>query len=381
MKGIGFLKSKRNFFTVYGFLVGLTFPIGAMVFEAIIHGDQFSKALVVHYQLEHPVFWFIEVAPIVLGLLGGIIGVQRDKIENQARYLESRVIESTRAAIKQKEYFEALVQNAPLGIITMDDDHRIITSNKSIEMMFGFLKTEIIGHNLDELITTEDMIEDAAELTEKVRNGEIIHETRQRKRKDGQLIDVEISAVPILSGGEQIGVLGIYEDITERKEIEDKYKYLSFHDALTGLYNRAYFENELLRLESSRQFPVSIFVFDMDNLKQINDTKGHSAGDKAIRSAASLLEKVFRVEDMIARIGGDEFVAILPKTEGETVERIIERTESSIKLYNQNKMDDDQSQSVSFSMGVATVQKDQSLLEGYKLADERMYEEKQKKKE
>jgi PleD family two-component response regulator len=71
----------------------------------------------------------------------------------------------------------------------------------------------------------------------------------------------------------------------------------------------------------------------------------------------------------------------LPKTQGETVERIIERTESSIKLYNQNKMDDDQSQSVSFSMGVATVQKDQSLLEGYKLADERMYEEKQKKKE
>jgi diguanylate cyclase (GGDEF)-like protein len=127
--------------------------------------------------------------------------------------------------------------------------------------------------------------------------------------------------------------------ITERQRAEDKIRYISFHDKLTGLYNRSYFEEELVKLDTERQLPISLIMGDVNNLKLANDIFGHHEGDNLLNKIAEILKKACRSEDVIARIGGDEFVIIMPRTKKiaaiEVVKRIRklcnEAPENSIK--------------------------------------------------
>ena len=111
----------------------------------------------------------------------------------------------------------------------------------------------------------------------------------------------------------------------ERKRIEEKIRYLSFHDALTDLYNRAYFEEELKRYNFPRYYPLSVMMVDINGLKVINDTLGHYEGDKLLQHFASLLNSISRKGDVITRLGGDEFAILLPSTTSQEAHRICER--------------------------------------------------------
>ncbi len=168
-------------------------------------------------------------------------------------------------------------------------------------------------------------------------------------------------------------------DITERQRAEKKLRYLSYHDNLTGLYNRAYFDEGLVALEESQQYPISIITFDLDRLKTLNDSQGHDAGDRAIKGAAKVLNKVFRKEDLVARIGGDEFVAILPNVDVRQVKSLSQRLAREIQIYNDEKNGDGLYRPISLSFGFTTIEDGDSLIEGYKKADERMYHAKIKR--
>ncbi len=111
----------------------------------------------------------------------------------------------------------------------------------------------------------------------------------------------------------------------ERKQTEEKIKYLSFHDSLTGLYNRAYFEEELERYNFPRYYPLSIVMLDVNGLKVINDTFGHSEGDQLLKHLSQVLTSVSRQGDILARIGGDEFAILLPSTSIEEAHNFCER--------------------------------------------------------
>ncbi len=143
---------------------------------------------------------------------------------------------------------------------------------------------------------------------------------------------------------------------------------LATMDALTGLHNRLWFSAELLRLESCREFPVSVISADLDNLKTINDSLGHAAGDELIKRAAHLLRETFRAQDMIARTGGDEFVVLLPKTDAGTAAQIVSRTRERIADHNRKYPD----LPVEISLGMATAEQGR-LEETFNLADKRMY--------
>jgi len=120
----------------------------------------------------------------------------------------------------------------------------------------------------------------------------------------------------------------------ERKRIEEKIRYLSFHDALTGLYNRAYFEEELERYNFPRYYPLSIMMVDINGLKVINDTFGHYEGDKLLQHLASLLNSISRKGDVVARLGGDEFAILLPSTTAEQVHDFHERIKKTCEEDN-----------------------------------------------
>jgi diguanylate cyclase (GGDEF)-like protein/PAS domain S-box-containing protein len=160
------------------------------------------------------------------------------------------------------------------------------------------------------------------------------------------------------------------QELAERKQTEIKLRYLSTHDGLTGLYNRFYYEDECQRLERSRQFPISIMMVDVDGMKKINDTQGHAAGDELLRATASVLKSAFRDEDVVARIGGDEFAIILPKTDATTANQTLERIKLCLKEYNNTLPKNP----LSLSIGVATGEKGSSLAKLLKQADESMYE-------
>jgi len=173
--------------------------------------------------------------------------------------------------------------------------------------------------------------------------------------------------------GRITGFKGIGRDVTERKQYELGLEYLSFNDQLTDVYNRAFFEAELNRLDNGREYPVTIISADLDGLKMVNDTMGHDAGDKLLQGCAYILKKSLRQADILARVGGDEFAAILAKTDHETGKQIIRRIRENIEQYNR----DTEGLTLGISLGIATAEKrEDSLKDLFKHADDMMYRDK-----
>ena len=194
---------------------------------------------------------------------------------------------------------------------------------------------------------------------------------------DGNKVYV-ITKLSILPGSEESWdrILFSNMDITERKMAEQQLSYISLHDMMTGLYNRAFFEEEMRRIEKSRVRPVSLLIGDMDNLKKINDLHGHQAGDVALQSIANILKKCFRPDDLIARIGGDEFSVLLPNVNPEQLEQVKNRVLDQVELYNQSNSENIQ---LSLSIGSGTAHAGDLLVDVFKLADKCMYQVKKNK--
>lgn len=190
-------------------------------------------------------------------------------------------------------------------------------------------------------------------------------------RADGSGVDVEYFSYPQKKDGEVIGAVINFRDISQRKESEERIRYLSYYDSLTGLYNRMFFETELKRLDTERNLPISIIIGDVNNLKLTNDIFGHDAGDDLLKKVAEILKKSCREDDIIARMGGDEFVMLLPKTGEEEANSIIKRIKD---LFFKEKSYAVQG---SISMGTAVKKSPkQNIKTVQKEAEDKMYFEK-----
>ncbi len=183
------------------------------------------------------------------------------------------------------------------------------------------LVRELIERNLQEFLLDTDS------------QKSYIIEMRQ-KCKDGEVIWVEASTKYRYNSDGEIEVVGASRNIEERKRVEREVLYLSYHDQLTGIYNRRFYEEELRRMNFQRNLPLTLVLADINGLKLTNDAFGHIAGDELLKRFTDILEQGLRSEDIAARIGGDEFVLLLPKTNEAGAETIITRIKTAIRAQN-----------------------------------------------
>lgn len=277
-------------------------------------------------------------------------------------------ISRNKKLLKQKAHFEALFTNTNDAMVFFDTQENITNTNFQFTKMFGYRLEEVKGKYVNQVV---DPFQKSSEYgSPKTLRGETMAMESIRYRKDGQAIQVSLKGGPVYNDGVIIGGYTVYADITERKRSEEELKYLSLHDRLTSLYNRTFFEEEVKRLDKSREYPITIISADVDGLKLINDTMGHDSGDELLKISANVLKQSLRSSDILARIGGDEFAILLPLTDTETGKSLMRRIQTNIQAYNTEKP----RLPLNISMGIATAKNsDTSLKEVYKKADDFMY--------
>ena len=235
---------------------------------------------------------------------------------------------------KEKEYFRTTLLSVGDGVITTDTNGCIKEMNPVAEKLTGWSTKEAMGLPFDmifKIINSETHAICVSPVTRVLETSEVMKlpENTMLVDRYNHLTPVEDSAAPIVSmSGEKLGVVMVFRDCSEEKEKRNRIEYLSYHDQLTKLYNRRFFEEELRRLDVPRNLPISLVMMDVNGLKLTNDAFGHNTGDDLLVSVAEVLRHEFRTDDVIARIGGDEFVVLLPKTGSEDLGTIIERVHS-----------------------------------------------------
>ena len=258
------------------------------------------------------------------------------------------------------------------------------------EMKYLFLTGEVtsaLGYTSEEIRAMGNSVssrlvhpEDAQRLAghhrqcEEASLGDLLEIEYRVKHAYGDWHWISVRETPLVRTGEENVrfVVGTAEDISERRVAQEKVWFVSTHDQLTGLFNRAYFEAEVDRMEKGRRFPISILSVDIEGMRAVNEKQGHEAGDELLRQTAQLLIGAFRAEDVIARTGGDEFTVILPNTGAVSTEAIMTRVKAHLNSHNQSHRQDP----LALWLGIATVDYGQSLREAFKNAEKKLYEAK-----
>lgn len=198
----------------------------------------------------------------------------------------------------------------------------------------------------------------------------------QIKTKDGRLKWVYEQGQAIYDIDGQIEALeGIIIDVTHQKKREEQINFLTYHDSMTGLYNRRYFSEVSTQLVFDDVLPISVIIGDINGLKMINDAFGHELGDCLIKETANILKESVRSTDIVTRIGGDEFAIFLPHTTEETARTVLDRIERGTRIYNEDN--GDTPIKISISLGLDTVNtREESLDEAIRNAEDIMYKNK-----
>jgi diguanylate cyclase (GGDEF)-like protein/PAS domain S-box-containing protein len=230
-------------------------------------------------------------------------------------YVLGTLKDVTKETRREQELFglAAIVESSEDAIIGQNLGGIIESWNGGAERLYGYSAWEVVGRS-ESMLSPPHAPEADSRLT-RLMSGESDRFETVRRRKDGALIDVSLTVSPIRDqGGVLIGASTIARDITEQKRAEQEIAFLAYHDKLTGLANRALFEEHLdkaLARAERTSGAVAVLYLDLDNLKLVNDRLGHAAGDQLITQTATRLTKVARQTDFVARQGGDEFLILL----------------------------------------------------------------------
>lgn len=249
--------------------------------------------------------------------------------------------------------FRSIFENSTDTILIFEDYH-IQDCNQAALLMFGFTsKSSFVGRRVESI--SPEYQEEGTLSSEKAIHYLKLCQTEKsirfewtHKKSDDSIFQVEVVLTNIILHGRSVGH-ALVRDISERKVLEKRLEHLSYHDQLTEIYNRRFFEEEVNRLNVARNYPLTIMMADVNGLKLINDSFGHETGDLLLKKIARLLHLSCREDDIVSRIGGDEFVILLPKTHPKKAEEIADRIQSLIATETIESID------ISVSLGWAAI--------------------------
>jgi diguanylate cyclase (GGDEF)-like protein/PAS domain S-box-containing protein len=229
-------------------------------------------------------------------------------------------------ALRESEQkYSSYIENAPDAVFVTDENGNYIEANRAACEITGYSKEELLQMTIRD-ITADGYIKEGINFFNKVTRDGSMKGMLQYKHKDGSNRWWTIDAVKLTKNR----FLGFSKDVTDRKKAEDELVHLSYHDQLTGLYNRRFFEEELKRLDTGRNLPLSIVMGDINGLKVINDSFGYESGDTYLKKTAEIIRKACRSDDIIARLGGDEFAVLLVKSDHFGAGKLVKRIEDLI---------------------------------------------------
>jgi diguanylate cyclase (GGDEF)-like protein/PAS domain S-box-containing protein len=257
----------------------------------------------------------------------------------------------------------ALFESMPEVVLVLNENDVVVDANRAACELLGHTERELLGLPWPQAFTAPEW--------HTIPHGS--HNVLEREWvRDGTTTCLEVQRHPLWdAAGRSLGLLIVARDVTARKQFEQELRAQSYRDLLTGLSNRRYLDDEAARLQASREFPVAIFAFDLDGLKQVNDRHGHAAGDELLQAMAAFLAQFFRAGDRVVRAGGDEFLVLLPATGAEEAERIRARLSGALAQFNTER-----NLALRFSTGVSVIADAADWAPGMKRADERLYDAK-----
>jgi len=278
---------------------------------------------------------------------------------------------------KEKRIYEITLISVGDGVISCDNKNRIIFLNKAAELMTEWPQAEAMNQPLETIFrieseysrrSSENIIKEAIENKNNFnRDLHILLISRHGIERS-----VEYTVAPIIEeNGVVVGSVLVFRDFSERRIEEKKIEFLSYHDQLTGLYNRRFYEEELRRLDTKRNLPLAIVMGDVNGLKLVNDSFGHTSGDELLKKVAAVMLAGCRADDILARLGGDEFVLILPKTDALGAEQVVQRIKDLLKNEKVGAID----LSVSFGYEVKRDETER-MQEVFKGAEDHLYRHK-----
>lgn len=238
---------------------------------------------------------------------------------------------------QSEENLRLVLDSAAEAIYGIDPEGICTFCNASCLHILGYSQEDLIGKKIHDMIhhTLEDGTHLRAEncfIRLTIDQGIQTHaEDEILWRADGTCFPAEYYAYPQYKDGQVVGAVVTFMDITERKQKEKDILYLNYHDSMTGLYNRTFFDMETKRLNHKKCLPISVIIGDINGLKMVNDALGHAQGDKLIIGIGEILKKCCSESDVVARTGGDEFGILLPKTDTEGAHAILKRIQAECK--------------------------------------------------
>lgn len=261
------------------------------------------------------------------------------------------------------DFHQMFLNHSAIMLVVDAETGNIIHANRAASEFYGYTITELESMNKRNIIVASP--EDIASAMESAREGNVDLFTLSHRLADGELRTVEVRVHPYANGN-QILFWAIITDVTREAQLnrltklllallgalllgalvigtfthrkhqelqartEDRLRRMSYRDSLTGLYNRRFFEEELKRLDTAPNLPISIIAGDVNDLKIVNDIYGHTTGDVLLQKVSGALKATCRKDEIIARLGGDEFVILLPKTEPGDAQALLARIRQQV---------------------------------------------------
>jgi len=362
--------------TAIYFIVGCIWILATDTF-VIRHFEELSKIRA--YSTLKGLFYVLVTAGLIYYLIYKAMKRTldgRNKIAEINKKLEKSNL-SYQALNKELENKHALLKSiidATPDLIFYKDTNSVYAGcNKAFEAFTGKTESELIGQ------TDFEIFPEAEASTFRTRDAETlsrktfgINEERVTY-PDGSLVYLETLKSPYFdAAGNIIGLIGVSRNITDRKSTERKIRYLIHHDPLTGLYNRAFLQEERDILDSAENLPLSVVIGDINGLKVINDAFGHDQGNEVLKEYAEIFTRHCPDGSIAVRIGGDEFLILMPKTDVGAAQAVVERIYSASRTLQSEDL-----RYADIALGHATKNTpDESLQDVLKTAEDAMYRRK-----